>query len=254
VQWNGQPVAVKMYKSNDELSGFLEESFFREMKALSELRNVNNVVNCHGVGLWNNNFFLVLEKANYNVVTLIDRSRDGEEYFYKCIYYTCLNVVKALQQIEERGILHRDIRGSNLLWFGDHVDARTNFLNGTVKLCDFGLCKKIEDSQPFVCGYLFRYPEQVITDTSHFCTLCDIYMFGITMWEICCCGVELCDFYRFGIDLKKLDTNVVTSWRPPVEKLPSKLAQFLLLCWSHDPTKCDFSTLYKLALSLNSDE
>ncbi|WCJ43316.1 Cyclin-dependent kinase C-2 C [Euphorbia peplus] len=85
-------------------------------------------------------------------------------------------LLSGLQHCHERGILHRDIKGSNLL-----IDK-----NGMLKIADFGLANYYNPKRPLtsrVVTLWYRAPELLLGSTN--------YGFGIDLWSAGCLLAEM---------------------------------------------------------------
>jgi len=81
-----------------------------------------------------------------------------------------------LQHCHERGIMHRDIKASNLL-----IDRR-----GVLKIADFGLATSIESEKPLtnrVVTLWYRAPELLLGSTD--------YGYSIDLWSAGCLLAEM---------------------------------------------------------------
>lgn len=88
----------------------------------------------------------------------------------------CLQIAEALHHIHERGVIHRDVKPSNLLI------ART----GTIWLTDFGLAIMLGESEAIddAAGTLkYMSPEQIRGDAA-LDIRTDIYSLGVTLFEV----------------------------------------------------------------------
>jgi serine/threonine protein kinase len=89
-------------------------------------------------------------------------------------------VVAAIAHIHELLILHRDLKPSNVL-----LDS-----NCAVKICDFGLVRKLDSQQPDnqilseeVATKWYRAPELLLGSRS--------YGFPVDLWSVGCIAAEL---------------------------------------------------------------
>lgn len=84
----------------------------------------------------------------------------------------CYQIARAMLYLHALGICHRDIKPLNIL-----VDPRT----GVLKICDFGLAKRLEPTQPlvaYICSRYYRAPELIVG--------CTIYTTQIDIWGLGC--------------------------------------------------------------------
>lgn len=85
-------------------------------------------------------------------------------------------LLSGLQHCHETGIMHRDIKASNLL-----IDRR-----GVLKIADFGLATSIEAERPLtnrVVTLWYRAPELLLGSTD--------YGFSIDLWSAGCLLAEM---------------------------------------------------------------
>jgi len=89
-------------------------------------------------------------------------------------------LLTGLYYCHRNNILHRDIKGSNLL-----IDN-----NGILKLADFGLARSFDESldqielTPRVQNKYYGAPEVVITDSKFYDAKIDIWSAGCTIMQI----------------------------------------------------------------------
>eukprot|EP00798_Chlamydomonas_sp_ICE-L_P024420 gene24421-10019_t len=134
-------VALKKIRMDTEKEGF-PITAIREIKILSTLQH-ENVVNLREIVRSeihkNNNYkgsiYMVFDYADYDLTGLMETVKyKFTEAQVKCIMKQLL---KGLAYVHSNGVLHRDLKASNIL-----IDCK-----GMVKLADFGLARTYQDRQ-----------------------------------------------------------------------------------------------------------
>nr|QBK90330.1 MAG: putative serine/threonine protein kinase [Pithovirus LCPAC103] len=116
--------------------------------------------------------FFVFEKAKCDLLYII-KNRYLDHDHYRKILIDCL---LGLEYMHAMGIIHRDIKPGNILWFDDEK---------TAKLCDFGLSEPytkavIQSKNPITCWY--RPPGIILGDEYDY--RADIYSLALTIMEL----------------------------------------------------------------------
>src|SRR5439155_8324806 len=87
-------------------------------------------------------------------------------------------LAEAMQAAHERGVLHRDLKPANVLLAED----------GTAKVTDFGLAKKLDEAGQTATGAVmgtpsYMAPEQAGGKRAAVGPLCDVYALGAILYE-----------------------------------------------------------------------
>ncbi|GFP79936.1 serine/threonine-protein kinase ht1 [Phtheirospermum japonicum] len=134
--------------------------------------------------------------------------------------------VVLLWNIFPEKIVHRDVKTENML-----LDK-----SRTVKIADFGVAR-VEASNPHdmtgetgTLGYMA--PE--VLNGNPYNRKCDVYSFGICLWEIYCCDMPYPD-----LSFSEVTSAVVRqNLRPEIPRCcPSSLANVMKRCWDANPDK-----------------
>lgn len=192
---------------------------FREIMFLQELNNHENIIK-----LWNvlkadndRDIYLVFEFMDTDLHAVI-RANILEEVHKQYIVYQLL---KALKYMHSAGMLHRDMKPSNMLLNSDCL----------VKVCDFGLARSIASltsssvANPVLTDYVatrwYRAPEILLGSTK--------YTKGVDIWSIGCILGEMLGgkpTFPGTSTMNQLDRIIEVTARPSAEDIDSIRSPF----------------------------
>lgn len=145
---------------------------------------------------------------------------------FKVVIQLALDLARGLSYLHSKKIVHRDVKTENML-----LDK-----NRTLKIADFGVAR-VEASNPNdmtgetgTLGYMA--PE--VLNGNPYNRKCDVYSFGICMWEIYCCDMPYPD-----LSFSEVTSAVVRqNLRPEIPRCcPSSIANVMKRCWDANPDK-----------------
>ena len=213
-------VALKKIRMDNEKEGF-PITAIREIKILKKLRH-RNVVDLKEIVTskasasngHKGSIYLVFEYMDHDLTGLAERP--GMKFSVPQIKCYMKQLLMGLHYCHNNNILHRDIKGSNLLINN----------NGVLKLADFGLAKPItnENAQPLtnrVITLWYRPPELLLGATQ--------YGQSVDMWSAGCIFAELIhgkpilpgksEMEQMDIIFKLCGSPTPENW-PDADKLP----------------------------------
>ena len=225
IKLNGMTVAVKMLKEEVACDEIAVKRFKNEGKAQFIL-NHPNIVKVFDVSVTGEVKYMVMEYV-YGI-TLKDyiKTKKGPLSFEEMMSY-CTQVLSALCQAHENGIIHRDIKPQNIMVLK----------NGQIKMMDFGIAKlpnteTVTVTDKAIGTVYYMSPEQARGKKVDLRT--DIYSFGAMMYELCTGktpfnGDSPCDI------LVKHITDKPAHPRSVNASVPAGLEQIILCCMSKSP-------------------
>lgn len=230
-------VAVKILKTEFAGSEEFLRRFRNESKAIALLSHPN-IVKIYDVGFTEKVQFIVMEYVDG--ITLTDYiEQQGVLKWRDAVHFT-VQVLKALQHAHDRGIVHRDVKSSNVMLLRD----------GTIKVMDFGIARFNREnnktmSEKTIGSVHYISPEQArgdITDERS-----DIYSVGVALYEMLTGRKPFDGDTPVAIALKHMQSNPK---RPTEinETIPEGLEQIVLRAMQKEP-----SARYQTAGEMISD-
>eukprot|EP00798_Chlamydomonas_sp_ICE-L_P022122 gene22122-29182_t len=224
---SGEPVAIKQIALGGVANGNLQ-SVMGEIDLLKTL-NHSNIVKYQGSFKSRTHLYIILEyMENGSLANVIRPNKYGTFDEAVAALYTT-QVLAGLQYLHEQGVVHRDIKGANILQSKE----------GVVKLADFGVATKLgelEDNrgelQQHVVGTPYWMAPEVI-EMTQVTSASDI-------WSVGCLIVELLTGSPPYFDLQPMSAlfRIVQDAHPPLpEEISPLLEDFLFKCFSKDPNK-----------------
>uniref|UniRef100_A0AAV1T6N1 non-specific serine/threonine protein kinase n=1 Tax=Peronospora matthiolae TaxID=2874970 RepID=A0AAV1T6N1_9STRA len=215
---NGRSVAIKQVSlrdiDKDELLAIETEiSLLRKLKH-------ENIVKYHDTIKTDGYLYIVLEyMENGSLAQFVKKFRFLSETLV-AMYIT--QVLRGLAYLHEQGVLHRDVKGANILTTKD----------GLVKLADFGVAIKLSETQKAnsVVGSPYWMAPEVI-EMAGWSSASDI-------WSVGCTIIELLTTKPPYFDLAPMAAlfRIVQEDHPPLpQRMSPALHDFIMKCFMKEP-------------------
>ncbi|KAJ4807727.1 protein kinase family protein [Rhynchospora pubera] len=217
---NGDFVAIKQVS----LENIPQEDLNIIMQEIDLLKNLNhkNIVKYLGSLKTKAHLHIILEYVeNGSLANIIKPNKFGP-FPESLVAVYIAQVLEGLVYLHEQGVIHRDIKGANILTTKE----------GLVKLADFGVATKLTEADintHSVVGTPYWMAPEVI-EMSGVCAASDIWSVGCTVIELLTCVPP---YY----DLQPMPAlfRIVQDESPPIpEGLSPEITDFLRLCFKKD--------------------
>ncbi|KAK1438060.1 hypothetical protein QVD17_03863 [Tagetes erecta] len=217
---NGDFVAIKQVS----LENIAQEDLNIIMQEIDLLKNLNhkNIVKYLGSLKTKAHLHIILEYVeNGSLANIIKPNKFGP-FPESLVAVYIAQVLEGLVYLHEQGVIHRDIKGANILTTKE----------GLVKLADFGVATKLTEADVnthSVVGTPYWMAPEVI-EMSGVCAASDIWSVGCTVIELLTCVPP---YY----DLQPMPAlfRIVQDEHPPIpDSLSPGLTDFLRQCFKKD--------------------
>ncbi|KAH9143873.1 hypothetical protein AeRB84_012154 [Aphanomyces euteiches] len=224
--YHGQAVAVKRF---DQIlltdSTDLERSIAKEIKAWKDISHKRYILTLFGVCTKAPTPILVSELCQTNIRRYV---RDWPEMLLPMVYQFACGLVS----LHEANIIHRDLKGDNVLVTYQNILA----------IADFGLSRTVESLEETKTGMKragtlnWMSPEQYFKPR-RVTTKSDVWSFGMTVWEVLTSDTPYrgCSEHEFAEEIFQSEED-----RPekPQDMDPELEPLWTLItkCWQLDPT------------------
>lgn len=153
---SGRKVGLKIIKKKYLCNREEKEMVKREVEIHQRLKH-RNIVSLLETYESKTNLYLVLQLANYGTLEDFMYTKKRVKEAEACVLMS--QVFDAVVYLHQNGVLHADIKPANILLHISTVHAKRHILDVTVKLCDFGLSRKVPDVKFFkVTGDVYKAP------------------------------------------------------------------------------------------------
>ncbi|KAK6122688.1 hypothetical protein DH2020_043572 [Rehmannia glutinosa] len=145
---------------------------------------------------------------------------------FKIVIQLALDLSRGLSYLHSKKIVHRDVKAENML-----LDS-----NRTLKIADFGVARVEAQNPRDMTGETgtLGYMAPEVLDGKPYNRKCDVYSFGICLWEIYCCDLPYTDLSFADVSSAVVRQNL----RPGIPRCcPSSLANIMKKCWDTNPEK-----------------
>lgn len=144
----------------------------------------------------------------------------------KVVMQLALDLARGLSYLHSQKIVHRDVKSENML-----LDT-----NRTLKIADFGVARVEAQNPKDMTGETgtLGYMAPEVLDGKPYNRRCDVYSFGICLWEIYCCDMPFADCSFAELSHAVVHQNV----RPEIPRCcPNSVANIMKKCWDPNPDK-----------------
>ena len=191
-----------------------------EINILSKLRHkfINQILDTFSTDKY---IFIVMEYICADLLSFIRKREKLSENISKLIFK---QIIEGLKYINKKKIVHRDIKLDNIL-----ID-----LNNTVKICDFGVSKKISEDELMIdhCGTPGYIAPEIYKDKGYEGFQCDIWSAGVTLYYMLS-GTQPFRAYS----LKEMEKKVVKGEFEEIKNISAEANDLIKKMLQIDPDK-----------------
>ena len=167
---SGRLVAIKTFSKKHLKNKHAKQKIKHEINILSHLRHpfINQILDSFET---DKHIFIVMEYVCGDLLDFIRKRGKLSESISKLIFK---QIIEGLRYIHKKKIVHRDIKLDNIL-----ID-----LTNTVKICDFGVSRKISNGDIMYehCGTPAYIAPEIFQNKGYEGYLCDIWSAGVTLY------------------------------------------------------------------------
>ncbi|KAJ8765835.1 hypothetical protein K2173_015767 [Erythroxylum novogranatense] len=145
---------------------------------------------------------------------------------FRVVIQLALDLSRGLSYLHSQKIVHRDVKSENML-----LDGRR-----TLKIADFGVARVEAQNPSDMTGETgtLGYMAPEVLEGKPYNRRCDVYSFGICLWEIYCCDMPYPNLSFADVTSAVVRQNL----RPEIPRCcPSSLANIMRKCWDANAEK-----------------
>lgn len=265
--YDGQDVAVKLLDWGEDgmattaETAALRASFKQEVAVWHKLDHPN-VTSFVGASMGTSNLKIPMKSGSTESITdlparaccvVVEFLAGGtlKKYLYanrkkklafKIVVQLALDLARGLNYLHTQKIVHRDVKAENML-----LDTSRN-----LKIADFGVARVEAQNPQDMTGETgtLGYMAPEVLDGKPYNRKCDVYSFGVCLWEIYCCDLPYPDLSFAEVSSAVVRQNL----RPEIPRCcPSSFSSIMKKCWDANPEKRpDMSEVVKLLEAIDT--
>ncbi|XP_059162770.1 tyrosine-protein kinase Fer-like [Physella acuta] len=224
-------VAVKTCK--DTLTEDQKIKFLQEGRILKQYKHPN-IVRYIGIAAQKQPVYIVMEFIPKGALLSFLKSQ-GASQSVKQLTQMCADAASGMEYLEGRNCIHRDLAARNCL-VGE---------NNVIKISDFGMSR--EEAEYVVSTGMKQIPVKWTAPEAlnfgKYTSLCDVWSFGVLMWEIFSCGKS---------PYAGMTNTRAREWIEEGHRLdsppntPDQVYTLMLKCWEYnDESRPQFKAIHK---------
>ncbi|XP_024313623.1 serine/threonine-protein kinase STY13 isoform X2 [Brachypodium distachyon] len=145
---------------------------------------------------------------------------------YKKVVQIALDIARGLCYLHSKKIVHRDVKAENML---------LNKKKSTVRIADFGVARvEAQDNENNMTGQTgtLGYMAPEVLEGRPYDHKCDVYSFGVLLWETFCCNMAYPNYSIADIAYHVVKLGI----RPDIPRCcPRTLSEIMARCWDGKP-------------------
>ncbi|KAH3824265.1 tyrosine-protein kinase Fer-like [Dreissena polymorpha] len=215
----------------DTMSKEQENSLVREGQLIMQFDHPN-IVKFIGIAEQRKPCMLIMENFSGGIL-LTHLQTDGENMTPVQKAKMCLDVANGMMYLSERKCIHRDIAARNCLLYDKNI----------VKISEFGSSKVGDEYKPEELVFIpVKWTAPEVFDNEKYTTMCDVWSYGVMMWEIFSNGLTPYP----GMTLAECQVKVIKGFRMPTpQNTPQGIHKLMQRCWDANPlTRISFKEMY----------
>lgn len=217
-----QEVAVKTCRV--ALPEDQKRTFLQEGRILKQYQHPN-IVRLIGIAVQKQPIMIVMELVPGGSLLTFLRTRSSN-LSSRTLLAMCRDAAAGMRYLESKNCIHRDLAARNCLVGDDNI----------VKISDFGMSR--EEEEYIVSGGMKQIPIKWTAPEAlnfgKYTSLCDVWSYGILMWEIFSKG----DTPYAGMSNSRAREKIDNGYRMPgPDGCPEDVYALMLRCWEYEPDK-----------------
>ncbi|PVD36421.1 hypothetical protein C0Q70_03404 [Pomacea canaliculata] len=215
-------VAVKTCR--DTLSEDQRKKFLLEGRILKQY-NHPNIVKFIGIAAQRQPVMIVMEFVPGGALLTFLR-KQGRLQSRRQLTQMCVDAANGMSYLENRGCIHRDLAARNCL-VGD---------NSVIKISDFGMSREEEEYtvSEGMKQIPIKWTAPEALNYGKYTSLCDVWSYGILMWEIFSAGQQPYTGWTNAQAREKIDGGYRL---PQPTDMPDSVYQIMKRCWEYQPER-----------------